>query len=587
MHGRSGQKKGRAAADRESKRGSQRKISAIGKEIGKSLFGCDRKSNRKKFVLSIVSLIKFGLSSKSKKMARLLLLADSNFRNNIQAYPGPKIRDLELRSCQSRQAIISELASVEEGIVVISCLDILAADVIKTTVGEADGAVELNLNRLFHKLIDRVEETDGKVAFGVVAPLYWRCFSAEVKRAMSHVVKNMRKTPMTKIWISGDIKDVWAGADGVHLTSASANRYIKQVKSFIAQISRESGFQCVMFDGGEAGEAGEATGSNWAESSMEMDSDFVNALGPPDEATVVTPSRVPTMLSPSMLEPLTRIRTAGAGGISSTQDRLMRLAAPQPDVPLPDLSLPPPTPVQNLADVNGRFAKIDQRLGSLETKSHYSNLMMATLKEDQDTEANRAMLNKVTISGVEIPNITNMADVDKVKAMRAKVGEIIDSLKEVDQVFEVQFVKHLNKQIRGQKYSVLEVRFPDTKQAKEFRNEFVKKRKSLPEKVNVTPVVRLATRVRIEMMHSICEVMKHHDNSIIRAHCLQFVPKPVIKVVWKSAAGNELAKTISFIEAVCWVRENGYEKSIDLKKARDRAGAAFKGTLAQNFVLME
>ena len=229
-------------------------------------------------------------------MARLLLLADSNFKNNIQAYPGHRIKDLETKSCQSRQAVISELVSVEEGIVVISCMDLLAADVIKSTVGEADGAVELYFNHLFHKLIDRVVETDGKVAFGVVAPLFWRSFSAEVKRSMNHVFKNMKKTPMNKIWISGYVKDVWAGADGIHLTNASANRYIKQVQDFFIQISNESGFKCVELvrPDDEQRETGEEA-RDWADGSMEQDMDCGTVLGPPEDSEVVTPSRVRTM----------------------------------------------------------------------------------------------------------------------------------------------------------------------------------------------------------------------------------------------------------------------------------------------------
>lgn len=517
------------------------------------------------------------------KMARLLLLADSNFKNNIQDYPGQRIRGLEVQSCQSRQAVISGIAGVEEGIVVIACLDMIASDVVKTTVGEADNAVEMYYNHLFHKIIDRVDETDGKVAFGVVAPLFWRSLSEEVKRSMNHVFKNMMKTSMNKIWLSGYVKDVWAGTDGVHLISGSANRYIKHVQDFFVKISIDSGFQCVeLFNpGAEQDLASEVVDRSWAEDvGMEQESVGGNPLGPPEE--VITPSRVNTTLSPSILRTPTVSFEPSAGGLDSTQRRLVRLAAQ-----LPDLSIPPPAPVQNLSEINGCFAKIDRRLGSLESKSYYSNLMMATLKEEQDTEANKAFLNRVTISGVEIPNITNMADAERVKAMRQKVGEVIDALKEPGQVFEVQFVRHLNKQVRGQKYSVIEVKFSDAKQAKDLRAAFVKKRKSLSDKVNITPVVRLSTRVRIEIMHSVCEVMKRKDPTITRANCLQFVPKPVIKVTQKLQSGVEASKTITFIEAVCWVKENGCESSIDLQKARERAGAKYKGMMAQHFVLME
>ena len=120
-----------------------------------------------------------------------------------------------------------------------------------------------------------------------------------------------------------------------------------------------------------------------------------------------------------------------------------------------------------------------------------------------------------------------------------------------------------------------------------MRSEFVKKRKALTEKVNITPVVRLASRVRVEMMHSIAATIKRLDPSVERAMCLQYAPKPVIKVVRKTAAGAEVTKTMSFTESITWVKVNGLENRIDWSKAHDRAGASFRGTLAQIFVLLK
>ena len=140
---------------------------------------------------------------------------------------------------------------------------------------------------------------------------------------------------------------------------------------------------------------------------------------------------------------------------------------------MPDYSVPPPATVSNLAEINGSLAKVNRRLGALENNSYFSNLMMATLKEEQDTEANKAMLNKVTVSGVEIENVCNMAETEKIRVMREKIASIFDSLKEEGQVYEIQFARHLNKQVKGQKYSVMEVKFPEVKQAKDIREQFV------------------------------------------------------------------------------------------------------------------
>ena len=136
--------------------------------------------------------------------------------------------------------------------------------------------------------------------------------------------------------------------------------------------------------------------------------------------------------------------------------------------------------------------------------------------------------------------------------------------------------------------AVIEVKLKDEKQTKDLRAEFVKKRKSLDDKINITPVVRLTTRVRVEMMHNIAVEIKRRDPTVTKALCLQYVPKPVIKVMRKSYSGLEVARTMSFIEAVCWVKENfGLLNSIDFSKARERAGSSCKGTMAQHFVLFD
>ena len=68
--------------------------------------------------------------------------------------------------------------------------------------------------------------------------------------------------------------------------------------------------------------------------------------------------------------------------------------------------------------------------------------------------------------------------------------------------------------------------------------------------------------------------------------CLQFIPKPMIKVVRKSAAGLEFVRPMTFIKAVCWVKENNLVNSINLSSAYERAGASFRGILPQTFILL-
>ena len=241
----------------------------------------------------------------------------------------------------------------------------------------------------------------------------------------------------------------------------------------------------------------------------------------------------------------------------------------------------------NTGQVAASIARLERRVGSLESRTFYNDLMTAGLKEELDTEANKAMLNRVTVSGVEIPNLQKMADEERIPAMKSRIKELFDLLKAEGQSFEVVFVRHLNRKIRGAKSAVIEVKLADAKQAKDIRSEFVKKRKDLPDKLNISRVVRLATRVRIEIMHSVADLIKKQDRTISSAYCLQYIPKPAIKIVRKSPAGTEISRTMSFCESISWVQENGLQNVIDLRKARERAGATFRSTLAQHFVLLD
>ena len=159
------------------------------------------------------------------KMSRILLVTDSNYINNVGTYKGQMVKNLEVKSCQSRKAAIQAMSEVEEGMVVISCLDMMAADVYKSTLNNADAAVEVYLNQLVFKIVDRVDETDGKVAFGIVAPLFWSSHPQPVSRALNHTFKLLKNSLLNNIWFSEYVKEVKAGAD----------RYIKHIVEFNAR----------------------------------------------------------------------------------------------------------------------------------------------------------------------------------------------------------------------------------------------------------------------------------------------------------------------------------------------------------------
>ena len=515
-------------------------------------------------------------------MSKLLLVTDSNFLNNIGGYKGPKIKNLEVKQCKSRKSAIEEITAIDEGIIVFSCLDMIASDVAKTTLSDADSAVELYINQFLFKIVERIDETDGKVLFGITAPLFWTSHSEPVRRAMNHAFKLLKRTPLDKVWFSEFFKDVYAGADGVHLTSRSAERYISHVFDFFKTISELSTRNCVEMDPpNEQSNPPAQVRTDWSDEPLEEGG---QQLLPPDDVT--SPARTSSMLSVSLLAPVTsQISSGSASGYARTQSRLMRIANPYVN-PFPDLSMPPPVALnQNPGQVAANLARLERRVGSLESRTFYNDLMTAGIKEELDTEANKAMLNRVTVSGVEVPELEKAQEGDRVKIMKDKIVELFDRIKAPDQTYEVVFVRHLNRQKRGAKFAVIEVKLADSKQAQEIRSEFVKKQKELPDKLNVSPVVRLATRVRIEIMHAIADLFKRYDRSVTSAYCLQYIPKPVIKLIRKSA-GVESSRTVSFCDAISWVQDQNLLDVIDLRKARERAGPSLTSTLSQHFVIL-
>ena len=520
-------------------------------------------------------------------MARLLLLADSNFLNNIGDYGGQKVKDLEVRSCQSRRAAMLEISTMEEGIVVFSCLDMVAADIAKTVADDASDAIEVYYNQVLHKMIEKIDMAEGKLAFGVVAPIFWTTHSEVVKRSMNHAYKLMKKASLENIFFTEYLKGVNAGPDGVHLTSVSSKHYIKNIMEFFQRIGTATGIGPCQLEGSEP-----VATSSWAEDlPAGQDPEAVNSLAPPQDSEMVSPSRTLTMLSASMLAPTFGRPVSRA----PTGERLMRMAHQGTEI---DVSIPPPRidglQTQDQAwysqDVISSLRRIERRVGTLEAKTFYDNVMMAGLKEEQDSEANKAMLNRVILSKISMPNLQGLNEEGRIRSIKDRINEIIESVKANDKEYKVLFVRHLNRKVRGQIKGVIEVKLESPQQAADFRADFVKKQKESEEerstRMNINPVVRLATRVRIEILHSVVDLLKKHDTTIDRAMCLQYIPKTVIKIIRKTMAGTETVSTMTFIEAVCWVKLNNYCDTIKLNRAYERAGAKFRGTMTQHFVLM-
>jgi hypothetical protein len=320
--------------------------------------------------------------------------------------------------------------------------------------------------------------------------------------------------------------------------------------------------------------------SSWADQVMEAG---VKLRAPQQ---IISPTRTLSMVSASMLaQRLTtqaRLMHMAMSGASSMEHlpHALNLSGQQFRVPPPAINpptsqqVPPATwPTISTPELSNSLSRIESRLGNHLVKSFFDNLKMAALQEEQDTEANRAMLNWVVVNGIRIPNISRMTENEKVPLMKTKVKELAVELTSgtegEGQEWEVVFVRDLNKQRRGLDSTIIESKFASEKQALEFRKNYTEKKSSKQyEGLIVTPSVRLATRVRVEIMFAICNLLTQHDKTILRTTCVQYVPRPMIKISRKIGE-QESVKMMSFVEAVSWVKESEPEKVIHLGKAHD------------------
>ena len=112
--------------------------------------------------------------------------------------------------------------------------------------------------------------------------------------------------------------------------------------------------------------------------------------------------------------------------------------------PAPDLSVHPPSRLTTLSLLDSRpqdkyphkfrltLNGLERKLGVVEAKVIQDNVIMASNKEEQDTKANRATLNKVTITGINLPNHASLQDQERIALMKRKVMELVDKVKSTD-----------------------------------------------------------------------------------------------------------------------------------------------------------
>jgi len=550
-------------------------------------------------------------------MARLLLLADSNFVDNARKFTGPKVKSLEVKNCQNKMTVLNEVSVMTEGILVFACIDLIAAEAAQGALGSQDAAAEMAFNQVIWKIIDLLNRSNGKLACGIIAPIFWRSHSRMTRRGIHHAYQTALKNPVPGLFMTEYHTGLSIGRDRVHLVPRSAMKYVQSIYEAFRTIDQQQGYSIVEFESPDFTLTPANARLNWEEDEdedMDEDTDIGMEIFPPTES--ISPNRTLSMASASILtsmpslnridqrSPTRTVILTGGNNVPIGPNLAMGNPGVRFNVPPPGLSVagnnvnrnqltPAPIawPTMLTPELSTSLTRIEQRLGVLESKSLQDNLMMATIKEEQDAEANRNMLDRLTIMGIKITDVRKMKEAEKIPIMKSKLEELLQKLKEEGQAFEVVFVRHLNRQSKGQNrnqdYVIMEARFASAKQASDIRTNFIKKRNAPGlDGINITPAVRLSTRVRIELMQAVATELKKSDREITKTQCVQFVPKPVLKIFRNDSRGNEYSRIMTFSDCVVWVIENDAEKRLNLTKAYECAGSAFRGMMPQHFVIM-
>jgi hypothetical protein len=237
-----------------------------------------------------------------------------------------------------------------------------------------------------------------------------------------------------------------------------------------------------------------------------------------------------------------------------------------------------------------------ERVQSLEEKRLLDNLVFARQQEELDGLANERSEDRFVITGIYIPGFYRLREMEaRIAKMKSAVQSVVD-LVMGDGNLKAEFVTQVNRSSRSGPV-VINVRMQNAEAARNFRTTFAKKMKdynkdgSVPNElrgVNVHPVQRLATRVRIDVLRSLADVIKEDSDDRVSAYVISHIPKPVMKVEIRMKE-KTYTRTFSYTEAIEYVRLNHDSKlkTLKLHQAYARAGSSFRGSMEQIFVVMK
>jgi len=220
-------------------------------------------------------------------------------------------------------------------------------------------------------------------------------------------------------------------------------------------------------------------------------------------------------------------------------------------------------------------------------------------EEAADTIKNEKNLDKVIFKGVPIQNLEGKMDVKKPIIIKALEG-ILDAILDLEEgpdgtkVYpKILFVSHLNGQIKTPR-RVIEAKFESKDVAGKIRTAFAEKRKRLkaggvlPDALKGIGVHLCLTRdttIRIEILKALAKIVSDNTNREVNSYVLEFLPRPLMKVVITKSEHDVTTRVFGFTEAIRFVKESYPIHDQDLIEAYSKAGNS--RNLAHKFVILK
>jgi|FrelakmetLWP11LW_1041352.scaffolds.fasta_scaffold10924_1 hypothetical protein len=224
--------------------------------------------------------------------------------------------------------------------------------------------------------------------------------------------------------------------------------------------------------------------------------------------------------------------------------------------------------------------RIEYLESAFKARNVSDNLVLARLREELDTTANKAREDRIIINGLVCKLPLPVEIRAKTEMLREVVTGVFNFLIP-DFQGKITFVSQ-GKSVASP-LPMVEVRLDSVENAAAVRKAFAEKSRSRLltgdfEKLFITNSVNLATRVRIDVMKAIA---KNVSSTNVKAYVVGFISRPILHVK-KVLTGSHLSYT--FVDSI--MKYSNLIRPADLAAAYRRAGSSFDGQLQQNFVLM-